>query len=89
MRGRQVSFVAPASRVRLPKQRLEFYPWVNKIPWVKREMAAHSSILAWEIPRTEEPGGDNPWGSQKSRTQLSGRATTTRVGEETFRAEGP
>ena len=23
----------------------------------KKEMAAHSSILAWEIPRTEEPGG--------------------------------
>jgi len=21
------------------------------------EMATHSSILAWEIPRTEEPGG--------------------------------
>ena len=24
-------------------------------PWEK-EMATHSSILAWEIPRTEEPG---------------------------------
>ena len=22
-----------------------------------KEMATHSSILAWEIPRTEEPGG--------------------------------
>ena len=24
---------------------------------LEEEMAAHSSILAWEIPRTEEPGG--------------------------------
>ena len=25
-------------------------------PWEK-EIATHSSILAWEIPRTDEPGG--------------------------------
>ena len=24
---------------------------------LKQEMATHSSVLAWEIPRTEEPGG--------------------------------
>ena len=24
---------------------------------LEEEMAAHSSILAWEIPRTVEPGG--------------------------------
>ena len=28
-------------------------------------MATHSSILAWEIPRTEEPGGLQSTGSQK------------------------
>jgi len=26
------------------------------ITWLEKEMAAHSSILAWKIPRTEEPG---------------------------------
>ena len=26
----------------------------REVPWEK-EMATHSSILAWEIPRTEEP----------------------------------
>ena len=25
-------------------------------------MAAHSSVLAWRIPGTEEPGGCGPWG---------------------------
>ena len=33
-----------------------FNPWVGKIPW-RREMVTHPSILAWEIPWTEEPGG--------------------------------
>ena len=28
-------------------------------------MAAHSSILAWRIPRTEEPGGLQSMGSQR------------------------
>ena len=39
-------------------------PWVGKIP-PEKEMATHSSILAWEIPWTEEPGGRESMGSQK------------------------
>ena len=31
-----------------------------------KEMAAHSSILAWRIPWTEEPGGLHPWGQKES-----------------------
>ena len=31
-------------------------PWVRKIP-LEKGMATHSSILAWEIPWTEESGG--------------------------------
>ena len=37
----------------------------------EKEMATHSSILGWEIPWTEEPGGLQSVGSQKSQTQLS------------------
>ena len=33
-------------------------------------MATHSSILAWKIPRTEEPGRLQSMGSQKSQTWL-------------------
>ena len=32
---------------------------------LEKEMAAHSSILAWEIPWTEEPGGLQSMGSQR------------------------
>ena len=28
---------------------------------LEKEMATHSSILAWRIPWTEEPGGYTPW----------------------------
>ena len=31
-------------------------------------MATHSTILAWEIPLTEDPGGLQSMGSQKSDT---------------------
>ena len=33
---------------------------------LEEEMATHSSILAWEIPWTEEPDGLQSMGSQKS-----------------------
>ena len=36
--------------------------WVPPLGWedpLGKEMATHSSILAWEIPWTEEPGGQN------------------------------
>ena len=36
---------------------------VQPISWedlLEKEMATHSSILAWEIPWTEEPGGLEP-----------------------------
>ena len=33
-------------------------------------MATHSSILAWRIPWTEEPGGLQSMGSQKVRRSL-------------------
>ena len=35
---------------------------------LEKEMATHSSILAWRIPWTEEPGGLQSMGSQKSWT---------------------
>ena len=34
--------------------------WVRSLGWedpLEREMATHSSILAWKIPSTGEPGG--------------------------------
>ena len=34
--------------------------WVRSLGWedtLEKEMATQSSILAWEIPWTEEPGG--------------------------------
>ena len=32
---------------------------------LEKEMVTHSSILAWEIPWTEEPGGLQSMGSQR------------------------
>ena len=42
---------------------------------LEMEMAIYSSIPAWEIPWTEEPGGLQSMGLQKSQTQLSDETT--------------
>ena len=38
---------------------------------LEKEMATYSNVLAWKIPQTEEPGGLQSTGSQKSQTPLS------------------
>ena len=38
---------------------------------LEKEMATHSSILAWETPWTDEPGGLQSIGLQKIHTELS------------------
>ena len=41
---------------------------VQSLDWedhLEKEMATHSSVLAWRIPWTEEPGGLQSMGSQK------------------------
>ena len=42
--------------------------WVRSLGWkdpLEKGMASHSSILAWEIPWTEEPGRLQSLGSQR------------------------
>ena len=41
---------------------------VQSLDWedpLEKEMATHSSILAWRIPRTWEPGGLHSMGPQR------------------------
>ena len=47
---------------------------VQSLGWealLEKEMATHSSILAWKIPWVEEPGRLRSMGLQRVRTQLS------------------
>ena len=54
-------------------QRLKRLPamretWVQSLGWedpLEKEMATHSSILAWKISWTEEPGGLQSTGLQR------------------------
>ena len=44
--------------------------WVQSLGWEdppEKEMATHSSTLAWKIPWTEEPGKVQSMGSQRVR----------------------
>ena len=51
------------------KQQMQLRSLGQKGP-LEKEMATHSSIPAWEIPWTEEPGRLQPLGSQKRQTRL-------------------
>ena len=53
------------SEDRLQCRKHRFNHWVKKDSFPVKEMATHSSILAWEIPWTEEPGCLQPMGSQE------------------------
>ena len=46
--------------------------WVQSLGWedpLEKGMTTHSSLLAWRIPWTEEPGGYGPWGGKEDMTE--------------------
>ena len=54
--------------------------WVQSLGWEdpEKEMATYSSILAWEIPWTDEPGWLWSMESQNNQNDLVLKRTTTR-----------
>ena len=45
--------------------------WFQSLVWedpLEKEMATHSSVLAWKIPWTEELAGYSPWGLNELNT---------------------
>ena len=53
---------------RLPTMRETWVQSLSQEDLLEKEMATHSSILAWKIPWTEEPGGLQSMGSQSQDT---------------------
>ena len=56
--------------------------WVGSLGWgdLLKGMATHSSVLAWRIPRTEEPGGLQSLESQRVGHDRSDLACTHEQG---------
>ena len=52
---------------RLPAMQETWVPSLGQEELLEKKMATHSSILAWRIPWTEEPGGLQSTGSQRVR----------------------
>ena len=50
---------------RLPEMRETWVRSLGQEDPLEKEMATHSSILAWRIPWTEEPGGLQSMGLQR------------------------
>ena len=49
------------------KPETKFDPWVSQEDPLEKEMATHSTLLAWEIPSTEDPGSIQSMRSQRVR----------------------
>ena len=47
------------------RTRLSDFPFTFYFPALKKEMATHSSVLAWRVPGTGEPGGLPSMGSHR------------------------
>ena len=47
------------------RTRLSDFPFTFHFPALEKEMATHSSALAWRIPGTREPGGLPSMGSHR------------------------
>ena len=50
---------------KLPAVQETWVPSLGPEDPLEKEMASHSSTLAWRTPWTEEPGGLQPMGSQE------------------------
>ena len=50
------------------RTRLSDFPFPFHFHALEKEMATHSSVLAWRIPGTGEPGGLSVYGVTQSRT---------------------
>ena len=57
----------------LPEMQETWVQSVGQRDPLEKERATHSSILAWEIPWTEEPGGLQSVGLQRIRHNLAAR----------------
>ena len=63
------SLVAQWQRILLPMQEMWILSLGQEDP-LEKKIVTYSSILTWDIPRTEEPGGLQFVGSQRVRLNM-------------------
>jgi len=61
------------------RTRLSDFTFTFHFHALEKEMATHSSVLAWRIPGTGEPGGLSSMGSHRVRTWLKWLSSKTRT----------
>ena len=68
---------------RLPRMWETWVQSLDREDPLEKEMATHSSTLAWKIPWMEEPGGLQSWGCEESGTteRLHFHFSLSRIGE--------
>ena len=62
---RHIASCLQGSSMLKPVPEFNFFLRLNNIPLLEKEMATHSSTIAWKIPWTQEPGRLQSMGSQR------------------------
>ena len=75
----QISFTGGSGGKESPCMQETWVQSLGQEDSLEKEMATHSSILAWRIPWTEEPGGLQSMGSQRVRYDLATKPQTLMV----------
>ena len=73
------SLVGYSHGVAESRTRLSDFPFIFLFPALEKEMETHSSVLAWRIPGTGEPGGLPSVGSHRVRHDCSDLAAAAAV----------
>ena len=58
----------PLAKQEMPAEQETWVRSLGQEDPLEKEMATHSSILAWEIPGTEQPGGLQSMGCKEAET---------------------
>ena len=58
----------PLAKQEMPAEQETWVPSLGQEDPLEKEMATHSSILVWEIPGTEQPGGLQSMGCKEAET---------------------
>ena len=66
---------AAVHRVMKSQTQLSDFTFTFHLPALEKEMATHSSVLAWRIPGAGEPGGLPSVGSHRVKRNLAAEAT--------------
>ena len=78
-RGTWASQVTQVYIIHLPVQEMKVQSLAGREDLLEKKMTTYSSILAWEISWTEQPGRHSPWRNERVQHDLATTAINCEI----------